>query len=259
MSIIDTHSHIFDEKFDSDIEEVITRAKHKGVEHILLPNIDESTIERLHNLQDSYPDYLFSMMGLHPTSVTADWENQLTIIKNQFAIRKFIAVGEIGIDLYWDKSLQKEQIKAFEEQLKWSIEYDLPVSIHSRNATLEAIECIERVGKEQLRGVFHSFGGTGEELQKILDLKNFHIGINGTITYKKSTLPEVLINTHTDLSHIVIETDAPYLPPVPFRGKRNEPAYTSLIAEKLAEIYQTSIHEIENRTTSNAKSLFAID
>lgn len=257
MSIIDTHSHIFDEQFDSDIDLVIDRAKANDVEYILLPNIDSSTINSLLNVSEKYLDYTLPMMGLHPSSVTLDWKSELEIIKKEFDKRKFIAVGEIGIDLYWDTSLEKEQKKAFEEQLKWSIEYDLPVSIHSRNATLEAIECIERVGREKLRGVFHSFGGTEEELKKILDLKTFYIGINGTVTYKKSILPAVLAKT--DLSHLLIETDAPYLPPVPYRGKRNEPSYTPLVVDKLAEIYQMSKEEVENITTKNAKRLFDLN
>jgi len=256
MSIIDTHSHIFDEQFDSDIDLVIDRAKANNVEYILLPNIDSSTIDALLNLSDKYSDYTLPMMGLHPSSVTLDWKSELEIIRKEFDKRKFVAVGEIGIDLYWDTSLEKEQKEAFEEQLRWSIEYDLPVSIHSRNATIEAIECIERIGKEKLRGVFHSFGGTEEELAKILDLKNFYIGINGTVTYKKSTLPDVL--SKTDLSHIIIETDAPYLPPVPYRGKRNEPSYTTYVAAKLAEIYDTSIEDVENITSVNAKKMFGI-
>lgn len=257
MSIIDTHSHIFDEQFDSDIDLVIDRAKANDVEYILLPNIDSSTINSLLNVSEKYLDYTRPMLGLHPSSVTLDWKSELEIIKKEFDKRKFIAVGEIGIDLYWDTSLEKEQKKAFEEQLKWSIEYDLPVSIHSRNATLEAIECIERVGREKLRGVFHSFGGTEEELKKILDLKTFYIGINGTVTYKKSILPAVL--PKTDLSHLLIETDAPYLPPVPYRGKRNEPSYTPLVVDKLAEIYQVSKEEVENITTKNAKRLFDLN
>lgn len=256
MSIIDTHSHIFDEQFNSDIDSVIARAKTNNVEYILLPNIDSSTIGDLLELSDKYPNYALPMMGFHPTSVTADWQNELFIIKKEFTKRKFVAVGEIGIDLYWDKSLEAEQKLAFEEQLRWSIEFDLPVSIHSRNATLEAVECIHRVGKEKLRGIFHSFGGSEEELERIIDLKNFKIGINGTVTYKKSTLPEVL--KKTNLSHIVIETDAPYLPPVPYRGKRNEPSYTTYVAAKLAEIYETSIEDVENITSENAKKMFGI-
>lgn len=254
MSIIDTHTHIFTDDFDLDIDQVVQRAKAANVEHVLMPNINSESIERINLLADKYNGYALPMMGLHPTSVEANWEKELEIIRQQFAKHKYIAVGEIGLDLYWDKSFETEQKKAFEEQLRWSIEYNLPVSIHSRNATMEAIECIKRVNKDLLRGVFHCFGGPEEELSAILSLKNFLIGINGTVTYKKSTLPDVL--TKTDLSHIVIETDAPYLPPVPYRGKRNEPAYTNFVVAKLAEIYNTDIESVQRITSDNAKKMF---
>lgn len=254
--IIDTHSHIYQEDFRNDIDEVIRRAKNADVGKILLPNIDAESIDDLHNLAATYPDYCIPMMGLHPTSVTADWVNDLKQIKAQFDRHNYIAVGEIGIDLYWDKSLRQEQILAFEEQLRWSIEYNLPVAIHSRDAINECIESVVKVGADKLRGVFHSFGGTKQELDDILHLGNFLLGINGVVTFKNSTLSEVL--QHTDLSYIIIETDAPYLTPVPYRGKRNEPAYTSYVVAKLAEIYATSIDEVKHITTANATRLFAL-
>ncbi|MDU1904832.1 MAG: TatD family hydrolase [Dysgonomonas sp.] len=252
--IIDTHSHIYDEKFDNDINEVIERALQAGISHILIPNIDRSTIESVNQLADKYPNYCIPMMGLHPTSVTTNWREDLSIIKNQFSKKNYIGIGEIGIDLYWDKTFEYEQKAAFEEQLRWSIELNLPVSIHSREAIKECIECINNVGASRLKGVFHSFGGNEEQLQEILKLKNFLIGINGTITYKNSSLPSVLKNTN--LKHLIVETDAPYLPPVPHRGKRNEPSYTSYIIQKLAEIYNTSIEYVEDITTQNAKELY---
>jgi hydrolase, TatD family len=253
--IIDTHSHIYDERFDNDINGVIERAHQSGITHILIPNIDTSTIEAVNRLADKYPEYCIPMMGLHPTSVTTNWREELSIIKKQFSKKKYIGIGEIGIDLYWDKTLKQEQQAAFEEQLKWSIEFNLPVSIHSREAIEECIECINNVGASHLKGVFHSFGGNEEQLQEILKLKSFLIGINGTITYKNSNLPLVLKNTN--LAHLIVETDAPYLPPVPYRGKRNEPSYTSYIIQKLAEIYSTSIKEVEDITTQNAEKLFS--
>lgn len=256
MNIIDTHSHIFQPDFDGDIDDVIGKAKKGGITTILLPNIDVESIDRLHNLADKYPGYCLPMMGLHPTSVTADWQTGLMAIRKQFDNRKYVAVGEIGIDLYWDKSLEKEQKAAFEEQLQWSIDYDLPVSIHSRDAIPEAIACIKRVGASQLRGVFHSFGGSETELEEILSLGNFCLGINGVVTFKNSTLPVVL--KKTELSRIVIETDAPYLAPVPYRGKRNEPSYTPLIIQKLAEIYGTTPGETAGITTANARNMFRI-
>ncbi|QIK54819.1 TatD family hydrolase [Dysgonomonas sp. HDW5B] len=257
MTIIDTHSHTYDESFENDIQDVISRAKQAGITHILLPNVDIESIEQVNRLAESYPQYCLPMMGLHPTSVTANWESDLNKIKEQFSLHKYIAVGEIGIDLYWDKSLEKEQKAAFEEQLRWSIEFNLPVSIHCRNAISESVECIKSVGASKLRGAFHSFGGNAEELQSVLALQNFYLGINGTVTYKNSTLPQVL--TATDLSRLIIETDAPYLPPVPYRGKRNEPSYTIHIANKLSEIYGVTPQKVAEITTNNAKKLFSID
>lgn len=257
MTIIDTHSHTYDESFDNDIEDVISRAKQAGITNILLPNVDVESINRVNSLVEKHPGYCIPMMGLHPTSVTANWESDLEIIKQQFTIHKYNAVGEIGIDLYWDKSLEKEQRAAFEEQLRWSIEFDLPVSIHCRNAIGESIECIKNVGASKLRGAFHSFSGSSKELEAVLALENFYLGINGTVTYKNSTLPQVL--TGTDLSRLLIETDAPYLPPVPYRGKRNEPSYTIHIAAKLADIYGVTPEKAGEITSENAKKLFSIN
>lgn len=255
--IIDTHSHIFDETFSNDIDDVILRAKQAGVAAVLLPNIDTESIKEVNSLAERHKGYCLPMMGLHPTSVTKDWKKDLNIIKEQFSRHQYIAVGEIGIDLYWDTSLAEEQKSAFEEQLRWSIEYNLPVSIHCRNAVMESVECIKKVGADKLKGSFHSFGGNSEELQAVLDLKNFYIGINGTVTYKNSTLPTVLQDA--DLSRIIVETDAPYLPPVPYRGKRNEPSYTSYIVDKLCDIYNTCKDDVENTTSNNAKKLFGIN
>lgn len=254
--IIDTHSHIFDETFSNDIEDVILRAKQAGVVHVLLPNIDIESIDAVNSLAERYKGYCLPMMGLHPTSVTKDWKKDLSIIKEQFSKHKYIAVGEIGIDLYWDTSLAEEQKSAFEEQLRWSIEYNLPVSIHCRNAILESVECIRKVGADKLRGSFHSFGGNSEELEAVVGLSNFFIGINGTVTYKNSTLPMVLQGTNLD--RIIVETDAPYLPPVPYRGKRNEPSYTTYIIDKLCDIYNVGKDEVESLTCNNAKDLFGI-
>lgn len=256
MKIIDTHSHIYSEEFDNDIEEVILRAKQVGVESILLPNVDVDSIVRLHSIADRYTDYCIPMMGLHPTSIGEDWLFQLEIIKQQFSKRSYIAIGEIGLDLYWDRTYEKEQRQAFEEQLRWSIEYDLPVAIHSRDAILECVECIKNVGSEKLRGVFHSFGGSENELTEILGLENFLLGINGVVTFKNSTLSAVL--KQTDLSKIIVETDSPYLAPVPYRGRRNESSYTIKVAEKLAEIFGLSLNEVGEITTENAIKLFGL-
>lgn len=227
-----------------------------GVDKILLPNVDLQSIDQLHALNEKYPDYCLPMMGLHPTSVGENWANDLADIKNWFDKRRYVAIGEIGIDLYWDKTYQLEQVLAFEEQLRWSIEYDLPVVIHSRDAIKECVDSVKNVGEEKLRGVFHSFGGSEEELQSILALRNFMIGINGVVTFKNSTLSQVL--QLTDLSKIIIETDAPYLTPVPYRGKRNEPSYAAFVVKKLAEVYNITAEEVAEITSKNAERLFGI-
>ncbi|MFA6702446.1 MAG: TatD family hydrolase [Dysgonamonadaceae bacterium] len=256
MKLVDTHAHLYDDQFVNDIERVIERAKEAGIETILLPNIDEESISPLKQLVDSLPDFFIPMMGLHPTSVTTDWENQLSNIYEELKNRNYIAVGEIGIDLYWDQSLKNEQIKAFEAQLEWSIENNLPVAIHSRNAINECVESIIRVGASSLRGVFHSFGGSLEELDSILALENFYVGINGVVTYKNSGLSKVLPRCPKE--KIVLETDSPYLSPVPYRGKRNESSYLSMIVSKLAEIYEVNDQDIAEITTKNANDLFGI-
>ncbi|MDO5664649.1 MAG: TatD family hydrolase [Bacteroidia bacterium] len=254
MRIVDTHAHLYLEEFDSDIENVVTRAKSIGVEKILLPNIDEKSILNLKQTVAKYPSLFTPMMGLHPTSVSEDWEQQLKIIYNELNNSKYIAIGEIGIDLYWDKSSKQRQISAFEKQLEWSIEKKLPVAIHSRNAVFEVIKSIKNVGEKNVFGVFHSFGGSVDELKEILDLDNFYIGINGVVTFKKSGLTETLLNCN--LEKIILETDSPYLAPVPYRGKRNESGYLSEIIKKLSEIYYKTEEEVAEITTRNAYRLF---
>lgn len=254
MKLIDTHAHLFSDEFQSDLDEVVRRAQIAGVEMILLPNIDETTIQNLKYATANYPDYLCPMMGLHPTSVTKEWTQQLIMIRSELDENCYVAVGEIGVDLYWDQSFREEQLSAFEEQLKWSIEKDLPVSIHFRNALNEVIHSIERVGAERLRGVFHSFGGSNEELQKILALENFLVGINGVATFKNAGVAETLAVCPRE--KLILETDSPYLAPVPFRGKRNESSYITFIARRMASIWQISEEEVAAITTRNASQLF---
>jgi len=254
MKLIDTHTHIYQDDFYEDISEVVKNAESKGIFKLLLPNVDIESIDLVNNLCERYLGICYPMMGLHPTSVNASYSGDLGKIKQQFQSKKYIAVGEIGIDLYWDKTFLKEQKIAFEAQLQWSIDYNLPVVIHNRDAFDEVMESIEKVGKNRLRGVFHSFGGNQPELMTILSLDNFMIGINGIVTFKNSKLKDYL--TTAPLSRIVLETDAPYLAPVPYRGKRNEPAYLNEIANKIAEIYQTSPENIAEITTQNAINLF---
>ncbi len=257
MRIVDTHAHLYGADFKDDLGEVVGRARKSGVTNILLPNIDESSIDDLKYSVGQFPDILIPMMGLHPTSVTKEWEAQLDVIYRELMSNKFVAVGEIGLDLYWDVSLREEQVKAFEKQLIWSIYLDLPVAIHSRNAIPEVIASVKKIGEKSLRGVFHSFGGTIEELQSILELKNFMIGINGVITFKNSGLRSVLLDC--GLEKILLETDSPYLSPVPYRGKRNEPAYLSEVLKQLSDIYHLSEEEIASATSENAKQLFGIE
>ena len=256
MFLIDTHTHIFSEEFDSDRDDVIQRASDAGVKKLLLPNIDLDSIAPLHQLCDQHPQSCFPMMGLHPTSVDSDYKEKLATIKDCFTSRQYIAVGEIGIDLYWDKTFVQEQIAVFEEQLRWSIEWNLPVSIHVRKAYSQVFESLDRVGADKLRGVFHCFGGSENELKKVLTYQNFMIGINGVFTYPKVNFRDYL--TVAPIERIVLETDAPYLTPVPYRGKRNEPAYVVHVAEKLAEVYNLPLSVVAEKTTENAKRVFVI-
>jgi len=257
MYLIDSHSHLFTEEFDPDRALVIQRAQEAGIRLFCLPNIDVESIERLHQVAGQYPDCCFPMMGLHPTSVKADYQQDLEIIKTELSKRKYIAIGEIGLDLYWDQTYIKEQIQAFEEQLQWSIEWDLPVAIHTREAFPQVFESLNKTGVNRLRGVFHSFGGSREELETIARYKNFMIGINGVITYKKANFRDYL--PLFPLERIILETDSPYLPPTPFRGKRNEPAYLLNIVAKLAEVYNLPVETVAAITTENTRRLFDID
>ena len=254
MYLIDSHTHLFSEEFDSDRELVIQRAREAGVQLFCLPNIDVESIERLHRLSDQYPAWCFPMMGLHPTSVKGNYQHNLEIIKAELNMRKYIAVGEIGLDLYWDQTFIKEQIHAFEEQLQWSIDLHLPVAIHIREAFPQVFESLYKIGTDRLYGVFHSFGGTQEELKEIALCKNFMIGINGVITYKKANFRDYLPSF--PLERIILETDSPYLSPTPFRGKRNEPVYLLHVAAKLAEVYNFPVEKIAEITTKNAQRLF---
>ncbi len=256
MTIIDTHAHLFAQEFRVDIDDVVSRAKKIGVKNILLPNIDETTIAALKQTQARVPGFFKPMMGLHPTSVRQDWEDQLYPILQELNQSAYIAIGEIGIDLYWDTAFREEQIQAFEAQLKWSIEKNLPVAIHFRNATQEVVKSIKRVGEKALRGVFHSFGGSKAEMEMVLQLPDFWVGINGVVTFKNSDLPETL--RHCPRDRVLLETDSPYLAPAPFRGKRNEPSYLSFIVKKMAEIWQESEEEAAQLTSRNARHLFGL-
>ena len=256
MKIIDTHTHIYDEKFDEDRGEVIDRAINQGVTQLLLPNIDVSTISILKNVVHKYPEVCFPMMGLHPTSVKENWKEELEEIKKELYNHQseYIAVGEIGIDLYWDKTFVNEQKYVFAEQIKWAKELNLPIAIHARDSFDEIFEVLDEQDDENLRGVFHCFSGGEFEIDKILNYHNFYFGIGGVYTFKKSHLPSII--DKIPKNKLIVETDSPYLAPTPKRGKRNESSYTYFIVEKLAKDLNMSITEMANLTTKNAKCLF---
>jgi TatD DNase family protein len=249
----DTHCHIYLKEFDADRAEMILRGKTAGVNRFLLPAIDSETHISMLQLEDEFPDQCFAMMGLHPCSVKEGFGEELKIVRQYLEKRKFIAIGEIGLDFYWDLSFKEQQLEAFNLQMDWALEFDIPVVIHSRDSI---DECIEAVGKKQdgkLKGVFHCFGGSTVQAHKIIDL-GFYLGIGGVVTFKKSGLDTVLKDI--DMKHILLETDAPYLAPVPYRGKRNECSYLKPVAEKLAEIKNLSLPEVDSMTTKNAETLF---
>lgn len=252
--MIDTHSHIYSEDFDADRAETIQRAKAAGVEHIILPNCDSGTLPQMLALESAYPGYCHAAIGLHPTSVKENYLEELALIKSELQRRNYIALGEIGIDLYWNKTFLTEQIICFQQQIDWALKYNLPVIIHLRDSFRETMDALAPYKNPGLKGVFHSFTGSLEEAKEILDFGGFYFGINGIVTFKNSGLAAVV--EKIDLNHILLETDSPYLTPTPYRGKRNESAYVQLVASKLAEIYACSVEHIDEQTTHNAKSLF---
>jgi TatD DNase family protein len=254
--LIDTHSHIYLPEFDEDRTEVVSRAKAAGVTHIILPNVDKETLEPMWALEATDPAYFSATIGLHPTSVSAEYMQELSWVKSELDRRPYRAIGEVGIDLYWDKTFREEQIAAFEQQLQWAIDYDLPVIIHQRDAFEDTIACVEKYNCDKLRGIFHSFGDSIESAHRILSLGNFYLGINGVVTFKNSKLSTVLEQLSPE--NLVLETDAPYLTPVPYRGKRNESAYVMLVAQKLAEVYQKTVDDIIDITSRNATELFRL-
>ncbi|WP_104038682.1 TatD family hydrolase [Vibrio jasicida] len=251
--MIDTHAHIYASEFDNDRDEVVKRALEQGIDRILLPNIDLESIEPMLKTEAAYPEVCRSMMGLHPCYVDGNVEQTLEIIRGWFEKHNFIAVGEIGIDLYWDKTFRAEQEMAFVTQLNWAKEMDLPVVIHTRDSIEETLTLLRQEQDSRLRGVFHCFGGSAEEAQAINEL-GFHLGLGGVSTFKNGGMDKVI--PHLDMNWVILETDCPYLAPVPHRGKRNEPAYTSLVAARVAELRGESLEAIDTRTTKNAEALF---
>jgi len=253
MRIIDTHTHLYAEQFDDDRHEVVKKALDEGVDRMYLPNIDSSSIDPMLSLEASFPDHCIAMMGLHPCSVKDNYKEELRLVKEWLDKRSFAAVGEIGIDLYWDKTFVEQQKDAFLTQIQWAKDLNLPIVIHSREATDIIIELLQEVNDDKLRGIFHCFTGNAEQAQRIIDL-NFYLGIGGVLTFKKAGLDKTM--EQVGLEHVVLETDSPYLAPSPYRGKRNESAYVKKVLEKLANIKAVSVEEVATLTTNNALKIF---
>ncbi len=254
MELIDTHAHLYHKQFDADLEEMLRRALDAGVTKLFLPNVDHESIAAMDALAAAHPDRCFAMMGLHPCSVGEDNALAMEEVGRLLRTGNYCAVGEIGIDLYWDKTWLVQQQEAFRQQVRWAKELRLPIVIHCRESFEEVIAIVEEENDEVLRGVFHCFTGTPEQAQRVIALGDFYLGIGGVITYPKGGLFETMQQVGAD--HCVLETDAPYLAPVPFRGKRNESAYIPHIARRLAEASGITIDEVARITTANAEQLF---
>lgn len=255
MQLIDTHSHIYLPDFSEDIEEVIDRARERGLSHIIMPNIDVESLGSLHETADNYQEICIPLLGLHPTHVKEGYKEELETIFNRLDSYNYKAIGEIGIDLYWDKTFFIQQQQAFEFQLSIALENNLPVVIHARDSFREIIDIVKQDKYKGLSGIFHAFTGDLDLAHEIIDL-GYLLGIGGIVTFKNSHLPEVV--KEVDLNHIVLETDSPYLSPVPFRGKRNESAHVYYVAQKLAEIQGKTIQEVAEITTANAQKIFRL-
>lgn len=258
--MIDTHTHIDGEEFAEDRALAVQRAKEAGVEKVFVPAIDLKSVSSVLQTCRQFPGYAYPMIGLHPEEVKADWRNQLAQMKPMLddSNHPFIAIGEVGLDYYWSREFEADQLQAFEEQVEWAAEYDLPLMIHCRKAQNEMVHILKRHEKELARGgVFHCFTGNEKEAEQLLQFDNFVLGIGGVLTFKKSHLPEVLAGIPID--RIVIETDSPYMAPVPMRGKRNESAYVAFVLKRIAEIYGISEDEADRRTTTNALRIFRLD
>ncbi len=252
--MIDTHCHLYASVFQSDEKQVLERAKAAGIERIFLPAIDNETHEDLIEFAQKYADYCMPMMGLHPCSVNETVENELRIVRDYLTSLSFMAIGEIGLDFYHSTDFKEMQFHAFNQQIEWGVEMSLPLVIHSRSSMDECIKSVEYVGNGKATGIFHCFGGDERQALKVIEM-GFYLGIGGVVTYKNAGLAELV--KRISLDHIVLETDAPYLTPVPFRGKRNEPSYIQYVAEKIAEIKGISIDEVVEITTQNAKKIFS--
>lgn len=255
--LIDTHSHLFLEEFAEDLETVIERAQIAGVSHIFMPNIDSTTIESLLGVCSRYDNYCFPMIGLHPTSVNENYHSELDVVLRELkSDKKYVAIGEVGMDLYWDKTYEKEQAAVLSKQLEWALDFNLPVVIHCRDAFDSICEVLRKFSGSSLRGIFHSFTGTAAEAMYLMEHFDFLLGINGIVTFKKSTIPDVL--KVIPLEKIVLETDSPYLAPVPCRGRRNESANVKYVLLKVAEIYGKTPEEVAKITSESALKVFGM-
>lgn len=253
MNLIDTHAHFYLPQFDEDIEQCVERAVNAGISRIILPNIDYASILPMRKLCAQFPDIFIPLIGLHPTHVKENFNEELKLILAELEKGKHAGIGETGIDLYWDKTFFEEQKEAFLVQLNYSLKHNLPIVIHARESYTEIIEVLKTVNSPVFKGIFHAFSGTPGQADEAIEM-GFHIGIGGVLTFKNSTLQKVV--DRVDLNHIVLETDSPYLAPVPYRGKRNESSYMPFIVEKIAEITGKSVEEVAFVTTQNATKLF---
>ena len=251
--LIDTHTHIYVDAFDDDRDEAIKRAMSAGVSQLILPAIDSKTTAIMHEVKRNYSDYVHLMMGLHPTHVGLNADEELTHVKEQLDAHSFVAVGEIGMDLYWDKTYQSQQQEAFYRQINWALAADLPIVIHCRDAFAPVFEVLEGFKDARLRGVFHCFTGTKADAQRALEL-NFYLGIGGVVTFKNGKIDQFL--SDFPIEKMLLETDSPYLAPTPYRGKRNESAYLPIVADKMAKLFEISVADIARITSKNAKQLF---
>jgi len=255
VNIIDTHTHLYLKQFNEDIDLVINRSKEIGVKKFIFPAIDSSHFDSMHSLKNKYPDDIYLMSGLHPTDVKEDFKDELDFVVNSLKKHDYVAIGEIGIDLFWDKTYLKQQQEAFRFQIRLAIKHDLPIVIHCREAFNEIFEILDKENCPKLRGVFHCFTGSLKQAKRAIDL-GFVLGIGGVVTFKNGGIDKFL--NQIDLKYIVLETDSPYLAPVPFRGKRNESSYIIHVVEKLSEVYGLSMEEIADITTKNAEKVFAL-
>jgi TatD DNase family protein len=255
MHFIDTHAHVYAAELTSDLDLVMKNALAIGINKIIMPAIDSSSLDAMLKVEQQFPENCIAMMGLHPCYVKENYKEELKLVEEWIGKRKFIAIGEIGLDFYWDKTFTKEQHIVFETQMQWALDLNVPIAIHTRNAMGETIEAVKPFAKKGLRGVFHCFSGSKESAEQIISM-GFHLGLGGVLTYKNAGVAEAVKDI--PMEYLVLETDAPYLSPVPYRGKTNEPAFMLEVAKKLAEIKSLPLHEIAAITTSNAEKLFEL-